>query len=430
MTLKIKHITLALVTILLLVICSCENLEEDFNVQQFENPIKIAVVSDISISRASAENIILSTQLAAKEINASGGLRINGTKHEIELIHKDSGGNPELGLEVIAELQEQEVNLIVGPSISAVALDMAEYCIQENMLMISFSATIPSLSTLNDNDLVWRTCPSDEFSGQIMSAYAYDSLNFRNAAIFHRNDNFGNSLAKIIQNNFELLGGNILSVESYPASINDQDDYNYAEKLNLILSQNPEIIFVSIFERELIKITQDLWNSPVYQSMPVKPKIFLSEGGYEKDLLTGGQTEILESIIGISSTVTSTDNYIRYKENFFQRYNFDPLSYSEHAYDAVYAYAYAIQKAQSTDPNIVKNHLRAVTGGEGSNDNAVEINVNEFTRATTLIDSDLDINYQGASGKIDFDSNGDPLSRYAIWGFQNGNVITFSIYNK
>ncbi|MCK5168961.1 MAG: hypothetical protein KAQ75_03700, partial [Bacteroidales bacterium] len=264
--------------------------------------------------------------------------------------------------------------------------------------------------------------PSDAFSGIHMAEYSLYDLGFTTGAILYRDDKFGQAMAEVIKNTFELSveGGSILATSAYPVDGIDLSKYNYDTELDNILKHKPKIIFMPVFELEIGKITNDLWSLSLYQDYEEKPKIFLTEGGFLYELITNGQPEIIETIYGISSTITTTPNYTRYKDNFWLKYNFGPISYSQHAYDALYCISYAMLKPQSVNPNDIKQNLRLVTGGIELISEAVQINVNEFDKASTLLLSNVDINYNGASGKIKFDQNGDPKSKFVIWGIRNG----------
>ncbi|MCK5028670.1 MAG: ABC transporter substrate-binding protein [Bacteroidales bacterium] len=423
-----KILILSYISLIIFQLTGCEKLTEDYNIPTYKSPIKIGVVGDVSIGREVAENVFFATKMAADEINSSGGLIINGEEREIELIFKNSAGDPETGNEVVNELLKEGANIIVGPTTSTVAVEMAETCIANNVLMITNSATIPDLSYINDNNLIWRTCPSDAFSGKIMAMYSTDSLEFKNGAILFRDDNFGHSMTQIIQEKFESLGGQIVAKSSYPTT-GELDHYNYGDEINVLLEVEPEIIFSIVFEEEIGKITQDLWSSSLYQDAEIKPYLFLTEGGFPNELIANGQPDILETIIGISSSITNTPNYITYENNYLSKYNFSPVTYSEHAYDAIFSIAYAIQKAQSISPEDIKQNLRLVTGNENIKQETTIINVNEFEKARVLLLSGFEINYDGASGKINFDSNGDPYSTFVIWGLENNEYVEFSYYN-
>jgi len=426
---RIIHILLFLF-LGLIILYGCDMLQEDFNEIDYKNPIKIGVVGDLTTGREVVENVFFAVKLAADEINKTGGLSIDGVEREIQLIFKNSGGNSEKGLEVVRELMDEQVEIIIGPTNSEVAVGMAAKCIEKNILLMTYSASAPSLSYLNDKDLIWRTCPSDAFSGYVMAFYANEYLDIEKAAILYRDDKFGQGMKDVIKDKFELYDAEIVATEGFPTEGTDVYRYDFGPHIERLLANEPQIIFTVIFEPEVGKITRDLWSSALYKQYEEKPYIFLTEGGFLKELEANGQPEVIETILGISSSITNTPNYLSFKEAYFGKYGFNPVTYAEHGYDALYSIAYAMQRSESVDPLIIKQNLRLVTGGSGSNPEAVKVNVNEFARAKILLLSEVNINYEGASGAISFDQNGDPKSKFVIWKIEDGEYKEITLLDR
>ncbi|MFP4024707.1 MAG: ABC transporter substrate-binding protein [Thiohalospira sp.] len=428
---KYKRILVVIIGFVSL-ISGCENLTEDYNQKQYENPVKIAVVGDVSVLREQVENMFFGAQLAMEEINQNGGLEINGEKREIELIFKNSGGNPEQGVDVVYELFEQNIDLVIGPTFSSVAVEMAEVCINNNMLMMSYSATSPEISMLNDNDLIWRTCPSDYTFGTISAEYCIDSLQLRNAAILYRDDRFGIGLSNIILGMFNELGGNIKANVSFPGDEIDLSTYDFKNEMNTVFNSEIDVLYIVAFNSEIAVLTNRIFNNSNYQSLNKKPLIFVNDGILPEEILTNGSPDLLDDILGITSTNEGNPNYALYKNNYQSRFGFLPATYSEHAYDAVYCMAYAMQRGNTTNPLEIKQYLREISGEDyfEPNDEVIKINVNEFNIGKNILIKGKPINYEGASGPINFDLNGDPVPKIVIWGFENKKYVEFSYYGK
>lgn len=430
---KRNYLYITLIFLLFVFTTGCENLEEDFNSPQYENSIKIGVVGDVSVLREQVENMFFGAKLASEEINQNGGVEINNEAFDIELIYKNSGGSPEEGVKVTNELINSGVDLIVGPTFSSVAIEMAEDCIENNALMMTYSATTPELTFLNDNDLIWRTCPSDNTFGNISAQYAYDSLECRTAAIFYRDDRFGVGLSQIIKNQFIEKGGRITNNVSFPGDIVDLATYNFNYELNTLLDKEVDVIFIVAFTSEIAVLSNEIFNNELYQKFEAKPRIFLNDGIIAEELIVNGNPELLKTVVGITSTNEGNPNYTKFKENFIARYGFGPATYSEHAYDAVYCIAYGMLRANSKEPRRITNYLREISGMEqfeGNTSEQIVINVNEFQFAKNYIQKGQTINYEGASGPINFDYYGDPTPKIVIWGIENNEFVELSYYGK
>ena len=89
--------------------------------------------------------------------------------------------------------------------------------------------------------------------------------------------------------------------------------------------------------------------------------------------------------------------------------------------------ALAIEKAGSTDSAKVRDALRSVANAPGE---IIGPGVSEFKRAIQLIGDGKDINYQGASGPIEFDDAGDVNGAIEIWSIQNGELVTEKVVTE
>ncbi len=413
---------------------SCEKLSEDYNKTEYEQSVKIGVVGDVSVLREQVESMFMGAKLASEEINQKGGLTLLGEDYPIEIIFKNSAGSPSEGIKVVDELIEMGVQIIVGPTFSSVAVEMAEKCIENNVLLMSYAATTSELTFLQDNNLIWRTCPSDFTFGSVSAKHAFDSLESRKAAILYRNDRFGAGLSDIIGGMFMEYGGSITNRVSFPGDEIDISSYSFETEMAALLNEEPDVIYIVAFSSEVAALVNSIYNSNLYQNFINKPHIFLNDGALPNELIKNGIPEILESVVGITSTNENNPNHTIYKNNYIQRYGFNPSTFSEHAYDAVYLIAYAMQMADSDNPIVFNNYLNAVSGsGYIRNQDLIVdpviINVDEFDVAKNIILKGELINYEGASGPISFDEYGDPTPKIVIWGIRNNKYVELTHYD-
>jgi branched-chain amino acid transport system substrate-binding protein len=428
-----KIIISSFISLFIFQFVACEKLSEDYNKPVFDNSIKIGVVGDVSVLKEQVESMFFGAKLASEEINLNDGINIQDELFQVELIYKNSGGSAAEGVNAVNELIEEGVKIIVGPTFSSVAIEMAEKCIENNILMMSYAATTPELTFLEDNDLIWRTCPSDFTFGSVTAQYGFDSLETRKAAILYRDDRFGVGLSEIINNTYIQMGGTVLSKVSFPGDLNDISSYSFDYEINTLLEEQPDIIFTVTFSSEIAYLSNEIYNNAHFQAFEQKPYIFVNDGILPDELIINSIPEILNLTQGITSTNEGNNNYINYRNNFSTRFGFTPSTYSEHAYDAIYLIAYAIQMADSSDPLIFKDFLRTVSGIEDIKSQAlidpVIININEFSVGKNILLKGGIINYEGASGPINFNQNGDPKPKIVIWGIENNEYVEQSYYD-
>jgi ABC-type branched-subunit amino acid transport system substrate-binding protein len=78
-------------------------------------------------------------------------------------------------------------------------------------------------------------------------------------------------------------------------------------------------------------------------------------------------------------------------------------------------------KAKSVVPTEVAKMMRLVAN---DNDGATLINVGEFTKAAAILAKGGNINYEGASGSLEFNDTGDVTAgTYIIWKIKDGKFV-------
>jgi len=231
----LKYIVLIYVASCLI---ECTQLKEDYNEKSYNNPIRIGFLGPFSEVRMGAEGKYLGAYLAMEEINQSGGI----FGREIQIIALNDGGSAEIGKKAATQLYNDSIKIIVGADWSSVTLAVAkEVTIPNKMLLISYSSTNPDISNLDDNDLVWRTCPSDVFQGKVGAVYCKKYFQKQTAAIIAMNNPWSLGLARSFQENFVNSGGTMTHFGIYPELLGDEAiKYDYTLHLDSLFKLKPE----------------------------------------------------------------------------------------------------------------------------------------------------------------------------------------------
>jgi branched-chain amino acid transport system substrate-binding protein len=80
----------------------------------------------------------------------------------------------------------------------------------------------------------------------------------------------------------------------------------------------------------------------------------------------------------------------------------------------------AAVRGGTADPATISDNLQAVSGPPGR-----KVTFEQLDEALQALMEGEQIDYEGASGPIDFDSNGDPASAiYEVWRFERGKIET------
>lgn len=205
------------------------------------NPVQVVTLLPVSGETAVwGQELSRGVNLA---LSSRGGELLN---HDIELIPLDSGCDPATGVAALQSLEETEqVLAVIGPACSEVAEAVLPLVRNNDWLLISPAATLPSLTENPPDDAFFRTVPNHVHQATVAAIFAYEQLGVRETAVIQDDSPFNSLLAQQFSNTFTQLGGTI----RYQASLAlGQPDV--ATLLAEISNSPPELFYLALFEPE------------------------------------------------------------------------------------------------------------------------------------------------------------------------------------
>jgi branched-chain amino acid transport system substrate-binding protein len=351
---------------------------------------------------------IAGVDAAIAEINAAGGV----LDAEVTITHKDSGDTTtDTATQSATALVNGCVDAIVGAASSGVSLSVIDQVTRAGVVQISPANTAPDLSTYADDGYYFRTAPSDVLQGRVLGNLITGDGN-ANVAFLTIQDPYGTGLFENSKISIEAAGGTVVANEEFAAGTK-----NFSAQVDKVLAAGPDAIAIISFD-EVKSILPELVKVKGFDPA----KIYLVDGNlsdYSKDFTDFS----IEGAQGTLPGVVATDEI---KAKFLA---VDPeltdFSYAAESYDAVMLVALAAIAGGSADGATIKANLKAVSeGGE---------KVTDFATAVQMLKDGKDIDFDGLSGPITFDDNGDPTEAYVgIYKYtaENKQVATKSEYGK
>ena len=133
--------------------------------------------------------------LAEQDINNAGGV----LGHNIKIILRDTQTNPTAAVDAAKKLVEiDKVVGIAGALSSGVTIPVAtSVSIPSNVVQISPASTSEKITTLNDNDYIFRTVAMDALQAPALAQVLFNDKNFRKISIIYVNNDYGD-LSKVL----------------------------------------------------------------------------------------------------------------------------------------------------------------------------------------------------------------------------------------
>jgi branched-chain amino acid transport system substrate-binding protein len=326
--------------------------------------------------------------LAISEVNAAGGV----LGQPVAWLPGDSGdADPDVANPTVDAHLAANADVILGAASSGISLNVIDKITGACKIQFSPANTSPQFTDYDDDDLYFRTAPSDILQGQVLAdLMVADGV--ANAAILARQDSYGEGLLQYTQAPFEEQGGEVVLDQVY-----DPEAQSFEAEVDAVVSEDPDALVMIGFE-ESSRILNSLFEQGF---TPDEKQIYLVDGNVGNTLGEDfAEPGVLSGIKGTLPAAELTEDFRG------QLLGVDPaltdFSYGPETYDAVIIAALATVAADTDDPAAVAAQINGITR-DGT---ACET----YADCVALLEDGEDIDYNGPSGPQEFSQPGEPTA--------------------
>lgn len=343
--------------------------------------LEIGFIADVSSGQTKlgmqCRNAVL---LAIEDINAEGG--ILGRK--VLLNVQDNGNDPNRHEEIVAELEKQGVEFVIGPFLSQMADSLLSQVNGKNMLLISPVVSSDLYSGIDDNFFVIQPRASSD-GRQI--GYAVVGKGDKTVALVRSSSND-------LYTDWFMSGVRDVLNEHSVSIVYDKTFSSSSELVQIaedLLKLEPDgLVFSSLGIDAAAAIQQ-------YAKEKSPPHLYGDEWSKTTDLLSyGGRT--VESMIsaGVYNSNRNKDLEKQFLERYKARYSHEPTFFASFAFEAIMILKDAIERSgKNYSINGVKTHL---------------IEIDDFI---------------GIMGPLDFDEYGDSSRKKRLYMVKDNQYVPY-----
>ena len=348
---------------------------------------------------------IAGVDLAIKDINDAGG--VLGQPVTFSLEDSSDGDHAEVAPASAKKLLASGVDAIIGAAASGVTRNIIDTITKAKTVQISMSNTAPDLSEWKDGGYYFRTAPSDLLQGGVVGNQIVQDGN-ENVGIIFQDTAYGQGLEKKAASVIEGAGATVVAAEAFP-----EGESNFDTIVDKVIAAGADSVLLISYD-EVKKIVPSLQKKKFDGS-----KIYLVDGNLANfsdqswaGYLTGAQGTLPGGDTDASFKQRAADLY---KANYGK--DLTEFAYLAESYDAVILLALAAEQAKNDSGEAIMNNMTSVsTGGE---------KVKSFAEGLAALKAGKDIDYEGFSGPIEFDKNGDPTgASIGIWKYVDGSGVS------
>ncbi len=319
-------------------------------------------------------------RMAVDELNAKP-FTINGKKVTLQVQFEDDGADPKQGTAVATKLVDAKVKGVIGHLNSGTTVPASKIYNDAGIPEISPATTAPQY-THQHFPGAFRVVASDEKLGSAVARYATNTLKAKNIAVIDDRTTYGQGVATEFVKGLRGTNAKVVAKEFTQATSTD-----YTSILTKIRATRPDVIFFGgmdsvagpmLKQMKALGITATVMGGDgmCTETLPRLAGDAVGEGKVicaEAGGVTGPQEKVMED----------------FRTRFQKRYPAGVQLYAPYVYDAVMVMAQAMQNAKSAEPAKYLPELKK-------------------------------IKYEGVTGTIQFDQNGDlkdaPLTLFTYKG--------------
>ncbi len=294
-------------------------------------------------------------KMAIEDINAKGG--VLGRK--LELVVADETENPETGISAIKKLTaDEKVDVLVGGYTSGVTLAQLPHISAAKTIYLNVGSASPATNAKVKTDYdnykyIFRVGPLNAAHQarqltNFISVFVKGELGISNVAIVGENAKWVQDLVPLLKKGATDAGADVRATEFFDAQTSD-----FSPLFSKVKASGAQYMVVV-----LSHASSDIFAKQWYDSRFPMPY-----GGIDVKSMDGdfceriGGKSVGEMAANFAVRAPLTAKTIPFFDEFRKRTNRSPVYTAFGAYDAVYIYADAVKRANSTDANAVIKEL-------------------------------------------------------------------------
>ena len=283
-------------------------------------------------------------------------------------------------------IEQDKVLAIEGPMTSGEMFAAGPVAQQSKIVAFGTGTTAPGITDIGD--YIFRNAIPGKLAIPVTVKKAHDKLGFKKVAVLYSNNNdqmVGEN--QIYQDLFKEMGLEVVATETFA-----DKDTDFSAQLTKIQAANPDVLVIAGLYQEgslIVKKAREMgMNQPI-----------IGNNGFNSPAY------IEQSVAAADGTLVATpwnpesksEKAQAFRKAFVAKYGHEPDQFAAQAYDAMYVMHQAVEQSGTT------------TDRKKFRDTLAQIK-----------------NFEGATGKFEFDQNRDPKMDLAVLEVKDGKWVPFA----
>lgn len=283
-------------------------------------------------------------------------------------------------------IEQDKVLAIEGPMTSGEMFAAGPVAQQSKIVAFGTGTTAPGITDIGD--YIFRNAIPGKLAIPVTIKKAHDKLGFKKVAVLYSNNNdqmVGEN--QIYQDLFKEMGLEVVATETFA-----DKDTDFSAQLTKIQAANPDVLVIAGLYQEgslIVKKAREMgMNQPIIGNNGFNSPAYIEQSGAAADGTLVATPWNPES---------KSEKAQAFRKAFVAKYGHEPDQFAAQAYDAMYVMHQAVEQSGTT------------TDRKKFRDTLAQIK-----------------NFEGATGKFEFDQNRDPKMDLAVLEVKDGKWVPFA----
>lgn len=283
-------------------------------------------------------------------------------------------------------IEQDKVLAIEGPMTSGEMFAAGPVAQQSKIVAFGTGTTAPGITDIGD--YIFRNAIPGKLAIPVTVKKAHDKLGFKKVAVLYSNNNdqmVGEN--QIYQDLFKEMGIEVVATETFA-----DKDTDFSAQLTKIQAANPDVLVIAGLYQEgslIVKKAREMgMNQPIIGNNGFNSPAYIEQSGAAADGTLVATPWNPES---------KSEKAQAFRKAFVAKYGHEPDQFAAQAYDAMYVMHQAVEQSGTT------------TDRKKFRDTLAQIK-----------------NFEGATGKFEFDQNRDPKMDLAVLEVKDGKWVPFA----
>ncbi|QMU59442.1 MAG: ABC transporter substrate-binding protein [Boseongicola sp.] len=347
-------------------------------------------------------------QFAVDQVNAAGGV----AGCQIEMVLRDTQVDPKVGVDAAKALVDLEgVNVLLCAVSSGVSMPiLTSVTVPGGVMQMSCCSSSTAFTKLSEDGktggLWFRTFATTGVQSAVAAKVASDN-GHKSVAVLYKNDDWGQDMARLIAADFAAVGVDVTA----SVAVNDGQP-SYRAEVTQALASKPEALYLALYPAEGTAAVRE------WISLGGTQNMIMANSMKSDEFRENVGLQYLGKALGTDTASPRSASADAFRAAYVERFESEPNGPGlANSYDAAMIALLAMEAAgQGASGEAIAAAVAKVTDPNGT---AVTADTAGFAAAKEVLAGGGTVMYQGATGNVQFDENGDVSAPAVVWSFND-----------